>query len=159
MLVCYKKRKTLYFTDLCRSYHYQTNKICPLPADLEMLEERWGYTTTFQKAQIPSEVSIIKVKGKPYFAASDFTKAIGKHIYTNGRGLVLISDTPIKYTTNPIIDDCVVNLFAPLKNMLPLIWLSAIFLICINKKNGPITHVLPKNNRKTWKKGKKQNDC
>lgn len=86
-------------------------KFTLIPADLEILEERWVYTATFQKAQIPSEVSIIKVKGKPYFAAADFAKAIGKHIYTNDRGLVLISDTPIKYTTNPIIDDCVVTLF------------------------------------------------
>ncbi|MEB3375273.1 hypothetical protein SFC43_25650 [Bacteroides sp. CR5/BHMF/2] len=52
-----------------------------------------------------------KDKGKPYFAAADFAKAIGKHVYTNDRGLVLINETPIKYTTNPIIDDCVVTLF------------------------------------------------
>ena len=86
-------------------------KFAPIPADLKVLEERWVYTATFPKAQILPEISIIKIKGKPYFAAADFAKAIGKHVYTNDRGLVLINETPIKYTTNPIIDDCVVTLF------------------------------------------------
>lgn len=86
-------------------------KFRPIPADLQMLEDRWVYTASYRKVRIPTGVPTIQVKGKTYFAVADFARQIGKQVFTNERGLVLIDDENISYTANAVQDDCVVTLF------------------------------------------------
>ena len=86
-------------------------KFSTIPADLQILEDRWVYTAYYPKVHIPAGVSTIQVKGKTYFAVADFARQIGKQVFTNERGLVLIADESISYTANSVQDDCVVTLF------------------------------------------------
>ena len=86
-------------------------KFSTIPADLQVLEDRWVYTASYPKARIPAEVPTIQVKGKTYFSVADFARQIGKQVFTNERGLVLIDDENISYTADTVQDDCVVTLF------------------------------------------------
>lgn len=47
-------------------------KFSTIPADLQILEDRWVYTASYPKVHIPAGVSTIQVKGKTYFAVADF---------------------------------------------------------------------------------------
>ncbi|MEI7423235.1 MAG: hypothetical protein WCK18_14115 [Prolixibacteraceae bacterium] len=92
-----------------------------IPSGLEILSDRWVYQLSLPETKIPSEIEL-RIKGaEKYFAVEDWAKKLGKSVYKDQSGLLLISDGQISYNgKNSHLAECVTALFdTPEKYMNP----------------------------------------
>ncbi|MEI6138040.1 MAG: hypothetical protein WCP85_02175 [Mariniphaga sp.] len=92
-----------------------------IPVGLEILSNRWVYSLSIPKITIPVTIEQKEKGTEKYFAVNDWAKQLGKVVYTDQTGLLLISDKPILYNgKNQKLSDCVTTLFdTPEKFMNP----------------------------------------
>jgi hypothetical protein len=93
----------------------------PIPAGLEILADRWVYNLRIAEIIIPKNIDQKLVGHEKYFAISDWAGQLGKSVYLDKTGLLLISDKPINYTgKDKKLADCITSLFdTPEKYMDP----------------------------------------
>ena len=99
----------------------QQIKTEPIPAGLGILGERWVYHLSFPEVIIPANIEQVQRGSEKYFAVSDWAKQLGKFVYSDHSGLLLISDKPIAYNgKNQKLAECITALFdTPEKYMNP----------------------------------------
>ena len=93
----------------------------PIPAGLEILADRWVSLLQIPEVIIPKNIDQKIVGCETYFAINDWAKQIGKIVYRDQSGLLLISDKPISYTgKDQKLADCITSVFdTPEKYMNP----------------------------------------
>lgn len=93
----------------------------PIPEGLEILGDRWVYHLAISEVTIPENIEQRLVGCEKYFAINDWARQMGKKVYPDPTGLLLISDKPISYTgKDQNLADCITSLFdTPEKYMNP----------------------------------------
>ena len=78
----------------------------------DYLASRWVYTIARPKISLPKGVQMVRIRDKSYVAIIDLAQAMGKKVYQNSRGLILIGNQDIKFDdSDATLVDCVVTLF------------------------------------------------
>ena len=100
----------------------------PIPKGLEILGDRWVYHLAISEVTIPENIEQRFVGCEKYFAINDWAKQMGKIVYHDKSGLLLISDKPISYTgMDQKLADCITSVFdTPEKYMNPNLATQAI---------------------------------
>ena len=93
----------------------------PIPAGLEILADRWVYNLRVAEAIIPKNIEQKLIGCEKYFAINDWAVQLGKSVYHDKTGLLLISNKPINYDGKDVkLADCITTLFdTPEKYMNP----------------------------------------
>jgi hypothetical protein len=96
-------------------------KFQPIPYGLEILSERWVYELKIPVIAIPEDIESMIVGNEKYVDLAAWSKKLGKQLYADSSGLILISDQPILYSgKDQKLADCITSLFdTPEKEMNP----------------------------------------
>lgn len=136
------------------------NSIKGIPSGLEILKDRWVYQITLPEARIPETIGQKLKGGEKYFAVDEWARQLGKYVYSDKSGLLLISDRPIAYKAdNQTLSDCITALFdTPEKYMNPDLSIKYIPWLNTQKKWTEHARVTPeqlelleKGPEKEWK--------
>lgn len=88
---------------------FKTDRV---PEDLGSIEDRWVYTVERPEFKIPATVKTIVIKGQKYFSVAGFAETLGKKVYQNPRGLVIVGDSKISFDdSDPALLDTVISQF------------------------------------------------